>query len=64
MQDGGCRMEEHMLRWELEQYWRERGWTRTPAGTWVWLLLSKARWWHAQHGGHTEVEDGKWVTVP
>jgi len=37
MQDGGCRMEEHMLRWELEQ-WRERGWTRTPAGTWVWLL--------------------------
>lgn len=38
MQDGGCRMEEHMLRWELEQYWRERGWTRTPAGTWVWLL--------------------------
>lgn len=56
-------MEEHMLRWELEQ-WRERGWTRTPAGTWVWLLLSKAGWWHAQHGGHTEVEDGKWVTVP
>lgn len=31
-------MEEHVLQWESEQYWGERGWTRTPAGSWVWLL--------------------------